>query len=119
MLPFAAVASLVDATWYTTSAWDLVISLVTAGHTTLVPVVGDGAGVAVMLGIAVMLGVAVADGPALADVVGIGVAAGSGASAALAVVAITPVVVRAIAPAAITAMNFAWRALLVARCCFT
>ncbi|CAB4633537.1 unannotated protein [freshwater metagenome] len=105
MLPFAAAASFVDATWYTTSACGLVISLVTGGHTTLVPVVGDADEVAVILGVADAVGVTEVAGVGVN--VGIGSAAGSGASAAFAVAAISPVVLRAIALAATAAISFA------------
>ena len=84
------------------------ISLVTAGHTTLVPDIGaidvaDGA--AVMLGVAelVAVGVALLVGLTLVDAVGVGVAAGSVVSAALAVAAMNPVVARVKATAAMAA----------------
>ena len=73
----------------------------TAGQTTLVPVVGEVDGVAVgeIVGVAEF----VALGVALVDAVGIGVAAGSAASAAFAVAAIKPVVARVKAMAVIAA----------------
>lgn len=69
------------------------ISLVTAGQTTLVPVVGaEVATVGVAVALAVAMGVAVELG--VAELVAVGVATGSAPSAALAVAAMNPVVAR-------------------------
>lgn len=69
------------------------ISLVRAGHTTLVPVVGaEVATVGVAVALAVAMGVAVELG--VAELVAVGVATGPEPSAALAVAAMNPVVAR-------------------------